>query len=76
MVNEKTKTASNTTAEFIDLAFETKAQRDEMARLLREISERLNDEADITNGGGPNLAMRLQTEFGSRIDALSKGGAR
>jgi hypothetical protein len=37
--------------------------------LLEELSKRLDDEADINWNGGPNLAMRLRSELGNRIDA-------
>jgi hypothetical protein len=45
----------------------------ELIDLLAELMERIHDEADITNGGGPNLAMRLETEFGPRVDAILDG---
>lgn len=45
----------------------------EAKKLLTEILERLNDEADIDWSGGPNLAMRLQSQFGARIEAAIRG---
>lgn len=45
-------------------------ERNDARALLREILAALDDEADIGWSGGPNLAMRLRSQFGDRIEAL------
>jgi aspartate oxidase len=46
------------------------AQAPAMYALLKDLGITFDDEADITNSGGPNLAMRLRSEFGATGEAI------
>jgi hypothetical protein len=46
------------------------AQAPAMYALLKDLGITFDDEADITNSGGPNLAMRMRSQHGAAIDAI------